>query len=275
MPRACGGFTLPEVMLSAVLLSVVTGAVWQLLFATQRLSRLQSQHLAVQSHARNAATVIANELRELSTNGENDLLSLTPTAITYRAMRGVGFSCQPATGTQLRLARATFSGYRDPQAGRDSAYVFLAADPNVQTDATWLPVSIRQVSSGPCPGAVEPGITLTLESPLLPAGMPAGTAVRIYEVMELRLYRAEGKSWLGARSLSAGESIQPVLGPLAEESGLLLEYLDGYGETTNHPAAVRSVRFSVKTTAATVQPRSIGIEELLTGQVALRNSSRP
>ena len=58
--------------------------------------------------------------------------------------------------------------------------------------------------------------------------------------MQLKLYSSGGRHWLGARSLSAGETIQPVLGPLTA-TGLALTYLDSTGAPTSDPRRVRSI----------------------------------
>jgi hypothetical protein len=103
--------------------------------------------------------------------------------------------------------------------------------------------------------------------------------VRIYEVIELRLYRSEGKSWLGARSVSAGEAIQPVLGPLTDGTGFRLEYLEGGGSATNDMTAVKSVRVTLRGISEAVMGPGGGapnpVEEELTTQVSLRNASQP
>jgi hypothetical protein len=105
-----------------------------------------------------------------------------------------------------------------------------------------------------------------------------GTPVRIYEVMQLKLYRSEGKSWLGARSVSSGEAIQPVVGPLRDGDGFLLEYLSSGGVATTDRRSIQSIRLtlrgvadsSISQTGEMVRPQ----EELVT-QVVLRNSIRP
>jgi prepilin-type N-terminal cleavage/methylation domain-containing protein len=256
------GFTLVEIMLSICMTSMVSAAVYQLLVTTQRLSRFQAEQVSAQSVLRVGALVVTNELRELS---PVDLLSRGPGSLTYRAMRGLGFLCQTASATQLRIARNHFSGFRDPQPGRDSLYLFLEGAPETSGDDTWLSLPIVEVSSAPCPGTENPGLALTVPSTAAIAGAVLGTPVRVYEVMELRLYQSDGSSWLGARSITAGEFIQPIVGPLADRDGFQLDYLDG----ENRPAAgggnVRSVRAALRSS----------VEPELTAQVALRNASSP
>jgi prepilin-type N-terminal cleavage/methylation domain-containing protein len=277
------GFTLLETMIATGMLLIVSGAVYQLLVTTQRLARAQGEHLALQSTVRNAVLIVLNELRELSTSEgqgpeRNDVLSGTPTSMTYRASRGVGLTCQPPTSTQIRLAQSGFVAGRDPQPGRDSAYVFVEGDSSTDTDDLWQPVAITAVSTlANCAGTLEPGLTLTV-SPTRPlVGVTAGAPVRVYEVMELRLYRSEGKSWLGMRSVSAGEAIQPLAGPLSDD-GFRLAYLDRGGRATEDVTAVSSIAVTVHGIGEP-QPSLNGsagdslAEELVT-EIALRNSVR-
>jgi hypothetical protein len=131
-------------------------------------------------------------------------------------------------------------------------------------------------TSAPCPGALGPAITLTVPASASAAGLEAGTPVRIAEVMELRLYESEGRSWLGARSVSTGEAIQPLVGPLTTGNGFRLEYLDATGTPTIDRTSIKSIRIALRGTtesggAGNVNP----VEEELVTQVALRNAVGP
>jgi prepilin-type N-terminal cleavage/methylation domain-containing protein len=274
------GFSLVEVLLSLVITLVVTGAIYSLLLTTQRVTRAQAQQIGLQSTVRAGSFVVLSELGELSTlfggtPEQNDILAITPSALTYRAQRGIGFICQAPSATEIRLARSSFSGRRDPQAGRDEAYVFVPGNPGTATGNSWVPLKITSVAvTAPCPGAQGPAITLTLSSSPSSALVEAGTPVRITELMELRQYRAEGRSWLGARSVSSGEAIQPLLGPLSETGGLELEYLDGTGAAITDKTGIKSIRVTLRGTAEAGGAYAPADEELIT-QVTLRNALAP
>jgi hypothetical protein len=207
------------------------------------------------------------------------VLAIAPADISYRAMRGTGFVCQTSGTSQLRVPVSSYSSYRDPQPGRDSALIFVEGDPDTEADDSWQSLALTNVSRTlTCPAGLGPAITLTtLPAASLP-GVAPGTPVRIYEVMQLRLYRSEGKSWLGARSVSSGEAIQPVVGPLRDGDGFLLEYLSSGGVATTDRSSIKSIRVtlrgvaesSISQTGELVHPQ----EELVT-QVLLRNSIRP
>jgi prepilin-type N-terminal cleavage/methylation domain-containing protein len=279
------GFTLAEIMIAMTLMLIVSGAAFKLLVTTQRLSRSQAEQASLQSNVRMGSLVVLNDLRELNTvfggaADRNDILDAQVSDITYRAMRGIGFICQAPTATQIRITRSSFSGFRDPVAGRDGLYVFIDGDPDTEADDTWLPVAISAVATGTaCPGALG-DITLTTPNTAGLVGLPVGTPIHIYEVMELKLHVADGKSWLGARSISAGEAIQPVLGPLVDGNGFQLEYLDATGAITADRTAIKSIRVTIRGISdGAVTPGIEGIlihvQDSLVTQVALRNSFRP
>jgi prepilin-type N-terminal cleavage/methylation domain-containing protein len=281
------GFTLIEIMISLTIMLVVMGAVYRLMLSTQRLSRGQAERMTLQSNVRIGSLLVLNDLRELNTvtggsSGQNDILAIAATDITYRGMRGIGFICQPSTATQIRVSRSSFSGYRDPQSVRDSLYVFMeGTEPDSETDDTWLPVAITAVSTTTaCPGIIGAGITLTTPNTAALVGLTAGTPIRFYEVMQVKLHQADGKSWLGARSVSAAEAIQPVLGPLADGNGFLLEYLTAAAAVTTDPKAIKSIRVTLRgisdgTINAGIAGTPTHVQEELVSQVALRNALRP
>jgi hypothetical protein len=273
------GFSLVEILLSVSMTLSVAGAIYSLLLTTQRLTRLQAARVHLQSGVRAGSVVVLEELAELATveggtADQNDVVALTPNAITYRAMRGMGFVCQAPNPTTILLARTSFSGHRDPQAGRDVAYVFVPGSLETGTEDSWMPAGIGNVStSAACPGGLGAGITLTLAGTAALGVPEPGTPVRITELMELRLYPSEGQFWLGARSVSTGEAIQPLVGPLADATGFQLEYLDGMGTPTADRTRIKSIGGKLRgmLNLGGAGPAAAGEEELGT-RVTLRNS---
>ena len=280
--RSRRGFTLVEVTVSLALTLVVAGALYSLLVSTQRITRAQAQRVELQSNVRAGSLLVLSELRELSaiaggTGGQNDILVAGTSALVYRAMRGIGFICGTPSATTVRIARSSFTGVRDPQAGRDEALIFIEDSAAAGAEDSWLGANIVSVATGaPCPGALGPGITVTVPANASVAGLEAGTPVRIAEVMELRLYESEGRSWLGARSVSSGEAIQPLVGPLTNGTGFRLEYLDATGAPTVDRTSIKSIRVALRgTTESGGAGNSMPVEEELVTQVALRNAVRP
>jgi prepilin-type N-terminal cleavage/methylation domain-containing protein len=280
------GFTLIEIMISLTLMLIVMGAVYRLILSTQRLARGQTERMSLQSNVRIGSLVVLSDLRGLNTvtGGSptaNDILAMNASSIKYRGMRGAGFICQAPTATQVRISKGSFSGYRDPEPTRDSLYVFYDGDPDTETDDIWVPVAITAVSTATaCPGIIGAGITLTTSNKDSLIGLATGTPVRIFELMELKLHQADGQSWLGARSVSAGEPVRPVLGPLANDSGFALRYLNATGAETADPTAIKSIEVTLRGLSEGAVNAGIGstpsrVQEALVSQIMLRNSFRP
>jgi prepilin-type N-terminal cleavage/methylation domain-containing protein len=269
--RVRQGFTLIELMIAIVITVMVVGSIYRSVLVTQRASRAQGEQLALQSSVRGAVLLVLNELRDLSTAEggtahQNDILSMSPASISYRALRGLGFSCTSSSPNQLRISRADFSGFRDPQSGRDSLLLYTDST-GTGSESEWIPLPIISVSTTTaCPGSV-PGITLTTASRAWLSGMDPGIPVRVYEPMELRVYQSEGQSWLGTRSISSGEAIQPLFGPVSNQDGFRLGYLDRAGRPTATPSAVGSIAVRVHAVGQTA-------DEELTAVVALRNAAQ-
>jgi hypothetical protein len=74
--------------------------------------------------------------------------------------------------------------------------------------------------------------------------------------------------------VSAGEAIQPVIGPLAGSAGLRLQYLNRAGVPTMDPASVSSVIVTLRGSSNQPVPGAteVPLEEELVTQVTLRNT---
>ena len=274
------GFTLIELMISLVLLTIVGGGILTMLNRQQRATRQQSQVAMMQSNVRTGALLLPSELRELHIDavGGSDLVSIATDNITYRAMRGMSVACAVTT-TQIRLRNLQTWGYRSPVPGRDRMLVYIENSPSSALDDTWLATDIAAPAASTCPdGAAATAYTVTIPVDTIP-DIVLGAAVRTYETMEFRLYQADGRSWLGARSVSAGEpDVQPVLGPLTT-AGLRIVGLqaDGITPTTN-TALVRSIDVTIvgQTDGLVSSGSSTQLmkQDSMTARIRLRNAPR-
>jgi prepilin-type N-terminal cleavage/methylation domain-containing protein len=288
--RESRGFTLVEILIALVIMGVVTGALYQVLNHTQRLSRAQAEQVSLQSNVRAGSLVVPSELRELNTvvGGvleQDDILIAQPDRVRYRAMRGLYAICEsPAAPTEVRVFTTDLAAYRDPVAVRDGLYVFIEGDPDKEQDDQWIQVPINVViTNNVCPGAVGAVAGIRLITPNTPAlvGLAVGTPVRVYEVMELKLGVVDGRSWLTAQSISGGDPApNPVLGPLTDADGFGLRYFDANGAVTGDVNAIKSIEVTVRgITDEVVRINGSGAmghpQETLVSQVLLRNSIRP
>ena len=298
------GFTLVELILAMVLALFVGGVVHRLLYNAQRLARAQTERTALNDNVRVAALVLAAELGgagydEVTPEASaalgypaalrSDLLAVDPGAVTYLADRGGGHVCRVSTApaVEVVVAEPSWSSPRAPRS-TDSLLIFVESDPSTGSDDAWLHFGIMAAGAAICPGGgAGIAIRVAAPAPLDPAvlaGVTEGSPARLAEVMQIRYYRSGGKSWLGMRSVSTGEAIQPIAGPLADSSesvrGLTLIYRDAAGAQTMDPAAVRAVEIAL--VGVTDQPihardprRAVVDTFALTTRLALRNATSP
>ena len=298
------GFTLVELAVALVLGLMVGGLVHRLLVHSQRLARAQAERMALSDNVRAAALVLSGELGAIGydevtpeasvTIGSpagirTDLLAIEPGAVTYLAPRGAGSVCRAAAGPLPEIVVAA-SSWESPRAPRatDSLLVFAEGNPGTGSDDAWIHLGVVSAGAGSCPGGAA-GIAVRVAvpaaaDPAAPALVTPGAPVRLAEVMQMRYYRSGGKSWFGMRSVSTGEVITPVAGPLADSSagvrGLTLIYRDAADRPTSDPAAVRAVEIAlVGVTEQPIHgrdPRRPLVDSLaLTTRVAPRNGVRP
>jgi prepilin-type N-terminal cleavage/methylation domain-containing protein len=255
------GFTLVELLIAIVLMGVVGLTAIRMLQGTQRAASAQTERSALQATTRATAMIIPAELREIDpTDPLGDLQSwnaLNPsfTTVKYRAMRGFGVVCSSTIGgtNKLSFEKTVWSGLTTgPRAGRDSILIYADPDLTVSGDEIWVPLPITAVTSGTCPSGnaayvATVGPTGVLQAAITNVGV--GAPVRTFEVMELSLYKPAGagqRSWLGARSVSAGEANpQPVLGPVHDGDGVTFKFLKSDGTTAATQGAIRSMELQV------------------------------
>ncbi len=244
------GVTLVEMIVAIALLTLITTATLRSLLALGRQSVAVTEHAAVQAGVRTGMGLARAELRELGSDvGGADLVQLATDSITFRAARGFGVTCGMAV-SQVRILDAPplpFSRLRAPAPGRDSLLLFVEGDSATAADDRWIVLPVLSVGGASCGGVPALAIGTVDLTAFLPSGALAeivvGGPVRTFEVMRLAEYASGGQRWLGQASVSGGEVIQPLAGPLAGD-GLTLEYL-GDGGTVVDPAAVRSIRITL------------------------------
>lgn len=223
------GWALAEAAVAMVLTAVVAAAALGGLVGLQRRAAGEAERVAMASSLRTAAQVLHAELGSLDP-GAGDLVTASFDRMTYRVVRGTGIGCGAATdGIMVRTG--TWRSLRLPAPGRDSLLLLEAG-------AAWriLPLA-GPIRSATCPDGT-PGLVFPTTA-LLPRD--SVTVVRTFEIMELRLYLSGTDAWLGLRSVSAGEVIQPVSGPF-RASPAPFSYFDGFGAGTSDPGQVRRVR---------------------------------
>jgi prepilin-type N-terminal cleavage/methylation domain-containing protein len=293
------GFTMVELLVAMFMLAAVGGATYALLVSTQRASRRQVEKSNLQDNVRAGMLILPAELREVGYSGaEPDLLEIEVDRIQFRAMRGVGFACQ-SSGTEVRVRKPILGYGRDPKVTDDILH-FVEGEENMAADDVWRNLGLLDVDlTSTCPdntpaikltlapGGATPDDLVDFAGDLAPPSKVKPEApVRFYEVMEMGLHPVDGRSWLGAKSVSATElAYQPVLGPLADGTGLEFTYYNATGAEVPVTTDKNTI-LTIRTIVVALQGRSdesiyIGvggpkIDELnLKTRVALRNTLRP
>jgi prepilin-type N-terminal cleavage/methylation domain-containing protein len=257
-----GGFTLIELMITMVIMLIVGAAVGKVLVNSLRVGRGQMVQADMQSNVRTVGLVLPMELREIGFDSNlttslvtSDIEVMARKEIQVRAMRGTGMTCGVPTLAAISIQKPTF-GNRRPLL-TDGFLLFVENDPNTGGDDQWIPLTVTAVNNTALCGA-DSAITLTFAIPQVSPGVNltlsqifVGGPIRYYERMRFGLYvEADGKSYLGARSVSLGEAnYRAVAGPLHPGEGLILDYFNRAGvkldPATADPADVRVVDLSI------------------------------
>lgn len=257
------GFTLVELLVAVVVLTIVLGGVYNLLLNTQRVSRAQAEQMDMQSNMRAGTLILPTELREIGYDTtfipaagglagsvatvQSDLLAMGPTSVRFRAVRRSGVICAVGANFVTVFGSWNASGYRAPTPN-DDITIFVEGNATTGADDRWITRDLTGITTAgincPALGSIPAGPGTRLEmlsfaaaipggnDPVTSAHITVGSPVRVNEVMEYSLYTdaTDGRSYLGAQSVSTlGSTRQPVLGPLDPNNGFTLTYLDRDG----------------------------------------------
>jgi prepilin-type N-terminal cleavage/methylation domain-containing protein len=287
MPGNRRGVSLVELLVALVLLGLVGAVTLRTMLAFSRGVSALRERSALQADGRTGALLVQSELRELGAapGGTADLIDMAADSVTYRAPRGHGISCWLGVG-QIRLLdtpQLPFSALRAVAPGRDSLLLFVEGNPASMADDRWLRLPVLSAGASSCAGVPAIAIGTIDFIPLLPgaelAAVELGGPVTTFEVMRLKEYISTGHRWLGAESVSGGEAVQPVLGPLSG-NGVTLAYLREDGAPTLDPGAVRRIELTLEEASQapvargwTSGPTGV-VNDTIRTQVFLRNTPR-
>ena len=259
-----------------------------MLVNNQRIYQAQTQRIDLQQNIRAAATILPAEFRELDAS-DGDIVAMTATSVTIRAMRWLGFICTApvlgvgTNGITMIVRRDMFFGSRGINTGTDSMFVFYDGNVNLRGDDGWALAKPTAVAVNACPDIPpRPGqiITMNLSLGALPnvaGGITTGSPVRGFETVTYQLYQPDTSWYVGFQP--AGGSMQPIIGPVLP-GGLALAYYDSTGVVTANP--LRVARIDITLRGRTAQPvRQTSGSSLLAASVdsvstsvALRNNRR-
>jgi prepilin-type N-terminal cleavage/methylation domain-containing protein len=301
------GFTLIELLVAVVLLGIVGLTVARVLTSMLRVTQAQVLLARSQGTARTSSLALPSEFREIGYDtipgaaNQSDLIAIAAHRLTFRAMRGMGVSCNvtfggAGGGMDAIWVRKPTWGMNNPAADTDSLLVFVENDRNQGGDDQWVPITYSSVDKNSTCGA-DAAVRYNLSSApthnplglgglILASQFFVGAPVRWFERMEYGpVVDASGRAYVGARSINQGQNaLQAVFGPISDTLSFTLTYYDVNGNVLNPTTAtkfdVRSIGIDLTGTTSTGitlgggSTRARGSSPIFT-RVALRNVLRP
>lgn len=263
------GFTIVELMVVAILGTIMVIAAYQVLITNRRVFTVQNSRVGAQQVTRSSMDVLSFELREVSSLG-SDVVALGPDSISVRAMRKIGMVCDPANATHLTTPELSVRA-DPPFEVDDSVYVFADNDEFATDDDEWFRARITNVNPTVCPdGATGQRLTFAGQSTAFQAdSVSAGAPLRSFIHMTYGLGDYGGDTYLGR--VERGASWVPIMGPLAASDGLRFGYLDGAGAITATPADVRQIEVTVRSAADARSSDGTIVADSLSTRIFLRN----
>ena len=308
-PESRTGFSLPELILSLVLLGLVLGGMMTLLMRQQRFYRSANEMMDARTQVRQATDMVPADLRVVSSsdvrNG-TDIYTSTDNVIDFRAITGSTVLCKITNlskilipPTNLTAGTALTTWMDQPQVG-DSLFIYDDSAATGNGDDHWNVYAISNMTSnGGCGTAsgfvraedVSAGLTgysISLTTPM-PATISVGAPIRFFRRRRYELYQPSGSSswYLGMYDcLNTCGTLSPVSGPFAAysatagSSGLSFVYLDSLDNTltpTSITERAKIARIQLSARADTRAPVDIPgrpratVRDSLSLDITLRN----
>lgn len=293
-PLKARGFTLIELLVAMVLLGIVSAGVYQALNTSQRTFIGQTQRIDLQQNIRAGATILPGEFRLLDAY-DGDIAAMTATEITMRAIRKLGFICNPPIlgggvgQVNFTIRAQPFYGGSASFAVNDSVLVFDEGNPATRNDDAWVPGQVKSVAATTCPdsgGGTPAGYVLALQPTWLAGGavnqagaITNGSPVFGFITLSYGLFQNGSDSRWYVGDSTANNGWVPLVGPVIGSNGLTLSYYDTLGNVTAVPTKVASIGIVLRAeTAVPVRSAYTGttayqVDSVIT-RVALRNNPR-
>ena len=218
------GFTLVELLVAAVVCGVLAVLTGGLVVASAARLRDRSERMAMEQSLRVSLGAAAAMLEPLGADSAAgpDLSQTGPGGFVARSLRATGVLCAAApTLLHIRAGGHWWRAVRGLVAGRDSLLIATLGGAD-----RWIAAPLLGApASGACPDGSAAFLFPTALSPAAAAQVGAGSPLRVFEPVELRIYGSGGANWIGLRQLQTGEAIQPLAGPF-RAAGLDLAYTD-------------------------------------------------
>lgn len=248
-PGARPGFSLIELIVGLVIGMFVLSGVVQMMIVQGRGYRKQREVIDIRETAREAAALLAWDLRQ-SVVGGSALVAIGANSVTLRSPRSLGIIC--AKHPVLARYGLWKTGGNVLAGVDDSALVYqLGADKwtALKISAVGTPAAMG-VTACSWPGARAPDMVVefVVGSKSDTAYIKTGAPFRGFRRVQYAEYQLNNRWWLG-RKVGAAASYEQLTGPLVSPAtnGLAFAYYDTLGVVTANPANVGSVAFTLRT----------------------------
>ena len=277
-------FTVVELMVAFLIFGVATTAIVNAFVLHQRTVGAQAMRIGLQQNLRAGMAVLPAELRALDAR-EGDILKMSATSITIRALRQLAILCQaPVLGgasVTLTVRQTPFYGTLFDNT-KDGVHVFYEGDESTRTDDAWVS---GKLTSAPVTAKCSDGkpaysVSASLTFGALPAvtgqiasGAPVwGHRQTTYGVLQ----DTDGRWYLGMKDSSA--AMTPLVGPLVGSNGLTFTYYDGNGVVTTDSSRVARIGIALLGQTATLVRQASAtpayVVDSLSVAMTLRNNPR-
>ena len=180
------GFTLVELLVVAVIGSIVLASIYQTLVIQEKSVRQSYAIVGTQQNVRTAIQVLTSDLREISAT-DADITQADSLSITYRALRKAGVICDSDT---ISGGWVTVAYWGDAFVSPDSVLVYAdGPNPTSAADDRWLPVQVNgTAASTDCAGnPISPNVQRLTFNPALTLLVRPGGIIRSFVPVRYRI----------------------------------------------------------------------------------------
>lgn len=302
------GFTLPELMITFLLLSIVGTAIIRTLTKQQQVYKDLTSTATMRRELRLSGVLMTQDLRSISSAG-GDVQEMGEGRMTFNGTYGSSIVCsRPAPGVldipPLNLARHELSAWTSTPKVGDTIFVYNDSLSGGSEDDVWqkLVISSFSQNTATCIGApytdaaLDPPaskpryrIQVAYPAPSTKIGdsVKVGAVIRFTRPMRYELYSATSGRWYLAYSEytnGAWSAREPVAGPFrsfvsgdANPSGLQFRYYDSTGTrltSTSNPLSLSRVDIYTRASggrAAVTERKGATLADSSLFRIGLRN----
>jgi prepilin-type N-terminal cleavage/methylation domain-containing protein len=270
MNRNRSGFTIVELLVVAVLGSLVVAATYQVLLTNQRTYTAQNAQIQGQQTVRAGLDVLFGELRELSRTG-SDIQAFGGDSLKVRAMRKFGLAC----GVNIGAGTIDVRKYGTWIEVGDSVVIYAENTTASAADDRWIKgrVSGRDTTVI-CNGVAAQRLTVPSITSAA-SGSPVdtvrvGASLRTYTHYTYGLYTIDGEPYLGRKD-SGSTTAVALVGPLKSSDGLAFRYLDTLNAVTTTLAQIAQIEVTLRTSTTVRGPNGGFVADSVKTRITLRN----